>query len=160
MVILLPRLKYNDIIYTQHPDKEVWFMYGFFYRIQRFMAGRNGVDKLNRFLFVFYIVLSVFSIFIHSLIFYLIQLSFAGLIVFRTLSKNIYRRSKENLLYIKCETAVKNFFIRNKNRIRDRKTHSYIKCKHCKAKLRVKRNKGKHTVRCPKCRQEFSVTIR
>lgn len=135
-------------------------MNGFFYRIQRFMAGRNGVDKLNRFMFVVYIILSILSIFIHSLVFYLIQLSFAGLLIFRVLSKNLYQRAKENAAYIKAETAVKNFFIRTKNRFRDRKTHRYIKCRYCKATLRVKRNKGKHTVRCPKCRQEFSVTIR
>ncbi len=159
MVILLPVGMYNVIIYMQTQQRGR-FMNGFFYRIQRFMAGRNGFDKLGRFLFVLYIILSILSIFIHSLVFYLIQLSFAGFIVFRTLSKNLYRRSKENLLYIKAETAVKNFFIRNKNRFRDRKTHRYIKCTHCKATLRVKRQKGKHTVRCPKCRQEFSVTIR
>lgn len=159
MVILLSEGIYNVIIYIQTHRRGI-FMNGFFYRIQRFMAGRNGFDKFNRFLFVFYIILSIFSIFIHSLLFYLIQLSFAGFIVFRMLSKNLYIRSKENLLYIKWETAIKNFFIRNKNRFRDRKTHRYIKCTHCKATLRVKRNKGKHTVRCPKCRQEFSVTIR
>lgn len=135
-------------------------MNGFFYRIQRFMAGRNGIDKLNRFLFILYIVLSFFSIFFHSLIFYIIQLSFAGYIIFRTLSRNLHRRSRENLFYIKIETSVKNFFIRQKNKVRDRKTHRYIKCKHCKSKLRVKRQKGKHNVRCPRCRQEFSVKIR
>lgn len=135
-------------------------MNGFFYRIQRFMAGRNGIDRLNRFLFILYIILSFFSIFIHSLVFYIIQLSFAGFIIFRMLSKNLLHRSKENLFYIKIENAVKNFFIRQKNKVRDRNTHRYIKCKHCKSKLRVKRQKGKHNVRCPRCKQEFSVKIR
>ncbi len=135
-------------------------MNGFFYRIQKFMAGRNGIDKLNRFLFVVYIILAILSIFIHSLIFYLVQLSFAGVIVFRMLSKNLVLRTKENRIYMKLEASAKDFFIRQKNKFRDRKTHRYIKCKYCKATLRVKRNKGKHTVRCPRCRQEFSVIIR
>lgn len=135
-------------------------MYGFFMRIQRFMMGRNGMDKLNRFLFVLYILLCVVSIFVHSLIFYLIQWLFALYIVFRVLSKNLVMRSKENRIYCIARDAVVNFIIRQKNKVRDRKTHRYIKCKSCKASLRVKRNKGRHTVRCPRCRHEFSVTIR
>ncbi len=135
-------------------------MYGFFMRIQRFMMGRNGMDKLNRFLFVLYILLCIVSIFVHSLIFYLVQWLFALYIVFRFLSRNLVMRSKENRVYCSARDAVVNFFIRQKNKVRDRKTHRYIKCKNCKASLRVKRNKGRHTVRCPRCRHEFSVTIR
>lgn len=135
-------------------------MNGFFYKIQKFMMGRNGMDRFNRFLFVLYLILCIVSIFVHNLIFYLIQWMFAGYIVFRFLSRNLTMRSKENRCYCSIRSSVLNFIIRQKNKIRDRKTHSYIKCKHCKAKLRVKRNKGNHTVRCPKCRQEFSVKIR
>lgn len=135
-------------------------MYGFFYRIQRFMMGRNGMDKLNRFLFVLYILLCIVNIFVHSLVFYLVQWLFALYIAFRVLSKNIVMRSKENRLYCRAKDVVVNFFILRKNKIRDRKTHRYIKCKNCKSTLRVKRNKGRHTVRCPRCRHEFSVTIR
>ena len=135
-------------------------MYGFFYRIQRFMMGRNGMDKLNRFLFVLYILLCVVSIFVHSLIFYLVQWLFALYIAFRVLSRNLNMRSRENRAYCKLRDSVVNFVLLQKNKLRDRKTHRYIKCSHCKSRLRVKRNKGRHTVRCPRCRQEFSVRIR
>ena len=135
-------------------------MLRFFNRIQTFMAGRNGFDKFNRFLFAIYIILSIISIFVHSLAYYLIQLAFGGYIVFRTLSKDLYHRTKENASYCKYSTSFKNFFLRQKNKIRDRKTHRYIKCQHCKAKLRVKRIKGERNVRCPKCRGEFKVKIR
>ncbi|MBQ8000396.1 MAG: hypothetical protein IJ298_04170 [Ruminococcus sp.] len=132
----------------------------FFYKVQQFMTGRNGLDRFNKFLFILYAVIIFINIFLNSLIVYLFELSLIGYIVFRTLSKNLYRRSRENQAYMKIENSVKNFFVRQKNRIRDIKTHRYIRCKHCKAQLRVKRRKGKHTVRCPKCRQEFSVNIR
>lgn len=122
--------------------------------------GRNGLDRFNRFLFIIYAVLIIVNAFVNSLIIYLLTLALAGYIVYRTLSKNLYRRGRENQGYMKAENAVKSFFVRQKNKIRDIKTHRYIKCKHCKAKLRVKRRKGKHNVRCPKCRQEFSVNIR
>ncbi len=132
----------------------------FLYKIQQFMIGRNGLDRFNKFLFLIYAVLIIVNIFVNSLIIYLIELALAGYIVFRTLSKNLYRRGRENQAYMKIEAPVKAFFVRQKNKIRDVKTHRYIRCKHCKAQLRVKRRKGKHTVRCPKCRQEFSVNIR
>ncbi len=135
-------------------------MNNFLYKIQQFMIGRNGIDRFNKFLFLIYALLIIINLFIHSLIIYLVALLLAGYIVFRTLSKNLYRRGRENQWYMKIETPVKAFFVRQKNKIRDIKTHRYIKCKHCKAQLRVKRRKGKHTVRCPKCRQEFSVNIR
>ncbi|MBR3972005.1 MAG: hypothetical protein IKJ83_03890, partial [Ruminococcus sp.] len=102
-------------------------MNGFFNRIQRFMVGRNGFDRYNRFLFVVYIIISILSIFVHSLLYYLFQLSFAGYIIFRTLSKDLYHRTKENMMYYKISSSVKNFFVRQKNKIRDRKTHKYIK---------------------------------
>ena len=158
-IVYLQDTGIDDKIYTVSSN-EAKRMNGFFNRIQRFMLGRNGFDRYNRFLFVVYIIISILSIFVHSLLYYLFQLSFAGYIIFRTLSKDLYHRTKENMMYYKISSSVKNFFVRQKNKIRDRKTHKYIKCKHCKAKLRVKRRKGKHNVRCPKCREEFSVTIR
>lgn len=134
-------------------------MNNFLLKLQKFMEGRNGMDKLNRFLFIVYIILIFVNLFAGSLVLYLIELALIGYIFYRCLSRNIYKRSKENQWYMKVEKPVKDFFVRQKNKIRDIKTHRYIKCHHCKAQLRVKRRKGKHTVRCPKCRQEFEVNI-
>lgn len=134
-------------------------MNNFLLKLQKFMEGRNGLDKLNRFLFTVYVILIFVNLFLGSLALYLFELALMGYIVFRCLSKNIYKRSRENQWYLKIEKPVKDFFVRQWHKIRDIKTHRYIKCPHCKAKLRVKRRKGKHTVRCPKCRQEFEVNI-
>lgn len=134
-------------------------MNGFFAKLQQFMMGRNGLDRFCKFLFIVYALLVVVNLFVHSLILYVIELLIAGYIIFRMLSKNLYKRGKENQVYLKAESAVKNFFVRQKNRFRDIKTHRYVKCKTCKCQLRVKRVKGKHTVRCPKCRGTFDVNI-
>lgn len=134
-------------------------MNNFLLKLQRFMEGRNGLDKLNRFLFTVYVILIFVNLFLGSLALYLFELALMGYIVFRCLSKNIYKRSRENQWYLKIEKPVKDFFSRQWHKIRDIKTHRYIRCPHCKANLRVKRRKGKHTVRCPKCRQEFEVNI-
>lgn len=134
-------------------------MNNFLYKVQQFMQGRNGIDRLNKFLFIVYAIMIIVNMFLGSWILYLLELGLMGYIVFRCLSRNIVKRSRENMWYINIETPVKTFLVRQKNKIRDIKTHRYIKCPHCKAQLRVKRRKGKHTVRCPKCRQEFSVNI-
>ena len=124
-------------------------MNGFFDKLQRFMAGRNGYDRLCLISFFVYTALVIANIFVHSLIIYIIEWLILGYIIFRMLSRNVYQRQRENM-----------FFVRQKNKIRDIKTHRYIKCKNCKAKLRVKRKKGKHNVRCPKCGKVFETNIR
>lgn len=139
-------------------------MNGFFDKIQRFMIGRNGLDKLTGFLFAIYATLVFVSFFvirfpIAHIVVYALEFILMLIIVFRTLSRNIYKRQKENRNFLRFSTAVKEFFTRQKNKIRDRKTHRYVKCKNCRAHLRVKNIKGKHTVRCPKCRNTFDVRI-
>lgn len=139
-------------------------MNGFFDKIQRFMIGRNGLDKLTGFLFAIYATLVFVSFFvirfpIAHIVVYALEFILMLIIVFRTLSRNIYKRQKENRNFLCFSTAVKEFFTRQKNKIRDRKTHRYVKCKNCRAHLRVKNIKGKHTVRCPKCRNTFDVRI-
>ncbi|MBQ9742312.1 MAG: hypothetical protein IJV88_01380 [Ruminococcus sp.] len=131
----------------------------FFLRLQQFMHGRNGLDKFCGFLFIIYTIIVVLNFFFHSIYLLAAELLVAVYIVFRALSRNIFKRSKENQAYIKVERKVKAFLLRQKGRLRDIKTHRYIKCKNCKAQLRVKRIKGEHTVHCPKCQCNFKVKI-
>lgn len=123
------------------------------------MVDRNGADRLCRFILFIYILLIIVNIFVNSLIITLITLALAFWCFFRMFSRNLYKRQKENLFYLKYADKVKSFFLRQKNRFRDRKTHKYIKCTYCKSFLRVKRIKGKHTVRCPKCSKTFDTKI-
>lgn len=136
---------------------------GFMAKLQRFMYGRNGMDSFSFFLIISALVVSTANMFVWhywvSLGLYIFQLLILIYAFFRILSKNTYRRQRENAGYLKIWNAVKNFFKLQKNKIRDIKTHRYRKCKYCKATLRLKRRRGKHTVRCPKCRGEFKVNI-
>ena len=126
-------------------------------RVARFMAGRYGVDQLNRALLVLYLVLAVIAIFFKPI--YLLALVVMVWMFFRVFSKNIYKRQQENLKYMKVMGKFTAWFALQKNKFRDRKTHRYRKCPHCRATLRLPNKKGRHTVRCPKCRKEFSVKI-
>lgn len=128
-------------------------------KVQQFMYGRNGIDKLTNFLFVIYLILLFTNLFFRSWIVYGAELVLVVLIVFRAFSKNIYKRRMENAIFERLWKKVKAPFIRFKNRIRDRKTHSYRKCPNCKVVLRLPKKKGEHGVVCPQCKTEFRVKI-
>lgn len=128
-------------------------------KFQRFMYGRNGIDKLTNGLFVLYIILLIGNVFLRSWIIYGGEFLLVALILFRTFSKNIYQRRRESAVFEGVWKKVSTPFTRLKNWIRDRKTHSYRKCPHCKVVLRLPKKKGEHGVVCPKCKNEFRVKI-
>ena len=127
-------------------------------KLARFFYGRYGNDTLNKVLTGIYLVwlitFSILNIFIRTLAFTLVgwglTLMIFSWILFRTMSRNIYARRRENDKF--C-----GFFRLKRNKFRDRKTHVYRKCKKCKAVLRLPKAKGKHFVNCPKCHNRFQV---
>ncbi len=135
----------------------------FIQRFMNFMQGRYGFDTLNGFLIILSVALSIANIFVWgllpSLIIYGIELALMGIVVFRSLSRNIVMRSRENRVFRKAYDPVKNWIAFRIKKFKERKEFKYLKCPHCKAQLRVKNQKGEHGVRCPKCRGEFKVKI-
>lgn len=132
----------------------------FKYKLQRFMMGRYGSDQLYRFLIFVSLVIIIVNIFVSH-----IALSFASMVIlllamFRTFSKNIIARRKENAFYLKITKKLFGFIPRSIRRFKDRKTHVYKHCPSCKATLRLKKIKGPHTVECPNCFNDFSVRIK
>lgn len=134
-----------------------------FYRLKeslrRFMYGRYGTDSFNNFLCVLLIVLAAVNLFFHSGIVYILQWLLLLVIVLRTISKNYYKRSRENNAFLKLYTPLKNKFKIFKQRFAQRKYRVFRTCPACKATISLPRKKGKHGVRCPKCKQEFKVRI-
>ena len=128
-------------------------------RVAMFMYGRNGFDNLCNFIWILCIILVVVNLFIGSLIVTLVETSLMIYTIFRSMSKNIYKRQKENAAYLKIKRKFAGFFKLRRNKWRDRKTHVYKKCKKCKNVLRLPKVKGKHTVNCPCCKYRFDVKI-
>ena len=126
-------------------------------RLIRFMAGRNGMDHLNRALFWGYLICIVLGLFID--VFTLLALPLMILLFWRTFSRNLYKRRAENRKYLALTGKIRSKFSLQKRKFTERKTHRYRKCPHCKATLRLPNRKGKHTVCCPKCRKDFEVKI-
>lgn len=123
-------------------------------KLYRFMQGRYGNDKLNRFLMVLTFIFFILSMFTTPALYFV---GFVALIYcyFRMLSKNTYKRAAENRIYLQYEYKAKNFFNQFKKNMEQRKTHHIYKCTSCKQKIRVPRGKGRIEITCPKCRTTF-----
>ena len=113
----------------------------------RFMEGRYGPDKLNSFLLWTAVILMVIGLFIPNatvkLILMAVYYTLWGWSIFRMLSRNTYRRYRENRRFLLLI-----------DRFKDRQ-HRYFDCPSCRQSVRVPRGKGKIAITCPKCREKF-----
>ena len=139
-------------------------------RIAEFMYGRNGIDNFYHFLFWTIIALSLINLFVKWWVLSIIELFVLIYAVYRVLSKNVYRRQRENQVYLECVEKIRRVYNKVsrkvtqkislvKNMWRDRKTHSYRRCPKCHNTLRLPKIKGKHTAACPCCDNKFDVKI-
>lgn len=123
---------------------------------RRFMYGRYGTDELNIALLIAAVAISLtnslLSFFLRSGTvytryispsLYLLMLGLLGYSLFRTFSRNIYARQKENRRFRDL-----------RQRLRDRKNR-YYRCPKCRQTVRVPKGKGKISIRCPKCGEKF-----
>ena len=140
-------------------------------KMYRFMYGRYGTDNLYRFLMVTALILIV----AHLCVGFLPEsvgrtvarnaLSLAVFAVyvwmlFRTMSRNIYKRRRENEIYLKASRAVLRFLSGNtasRGSIRDDAYYIFRNCTKCGSTLRLPKRVGKHRVKCPKCGHGFYV---
>ncbi len=125
--------------------------------LQRFFYGRNGFDQLNIFFFVLYFIFFVLTIFWPWLVFYILMIAVLAVMVWRTLSKNLVQRRKENAVFLKIWNPIAQFIKLPFLKFRDRKTHKYVKCPACKKYMRVKKGKGERYINCPLCGNRFNV---
>lgn len=115
--------------------------------LRRFMMGRYGTDKLNMVILGVGLALCLISMFIHyipvNLTLTVLSYVLMGWAIFRTLSRNTYKRYQENRKYL--------MFLQ---RLKDR-DHRYYDCPRCRQQVRVPRGKGKIAITCPKCKEKF-----
>ena len=128
-------------------------------RVAAFFRGRYGLDSFGYFLFIVYAVLCIFNAFFGFVSVQLITLILAVYSIWRMMSRNFWKRSRENQKYVSAKMTVRTeakLFI---DRIKFIKTARFRKCKHCKAIIKLPNKRGKHTVKCPKCGQRFDVNL-
>lgn len=117
-------------------------------RLRSFMAGRYGTDKLNMVILGVALAIVIVYSFIPSGLVQLVlwALSYGLMIwaIFRSLSRNTYRRYEENRKFLRAVDQVKDH------------QHRYYNCPRCHQRVRVPRGKGKISITCPKCREKFT----
>ena len=115
--------------------------------LRSFMAGRYGTDRLKMVILCAGLVASLLSVWIKAAPFNLIfwALSYGLMIwaIFRSLSRNTYKRYQENRKFLQIT-----------GRIKDR-DHRYFDCPKCRQMVRVPRGKGKIAITCPRCKEKF-----
>ena len=115
--------------------------------IRQFMTGRYGNDKLNMWILGAGVIACLISMFIPLVAVDLALTLFSyvcmGVAIWRTLSRNTYKRYHENRKFLLLL-----------DRIKDRE-HKHFSCPKCHQPVRVPRGKGKIAITCPKCREKF-----
>ncbi len=128
-------------------------------KIRRFMYGRYGSDALNNCFCVLLIACAAINLFFRFWVIYVIQWLLLAVIILRAISKNYYKRSRENGAFLRLYTPIKNKYKITKQRFAQRKYRTFKTCPACKATISLPRKKGKHGVICPKCRNKFKVRV-
>lgn len=128
-------------------------------KLMEFMYGRYGTDELYYGLFALWAVVTLVNFFVKSKIIYAAASLIIIFMLYRTLSKKIEARRRENAVFLKIWKPVKNCFLFWRDRIRGIKTFRYRKCPKCGAILKLPNKKGKHTTTCPRCHNRFDVRI-
>ena len=113
----------------------------------RFMSGRYGTDKLKMTILGAGLVVTLVGMFIGhpvaKLALTVIAYLLMGIAIWRSLSRQTYKRYNENRKFLL-------FFLMLKDR-----EHRYFDCPRRRQQVRVPRGKGKISITCPKCREKF-----
>lgn len=129
-------------------------------KLNRFAAGRNGLDLWNYIILVVDIVLIAVSMITNTYLPLCIAFLLLVIFVYRALSRNLAQRQKEDRVFSDASNAIVREHKLNSMRWKDRETHVYKKCPACRRVLRVKRRKGEKEIHCPYCNNDFKIVIR
>ena len=114
---------------------------------QQFMAGRYGTDKLNSVILWTGVGIVLVAAFIPvpviNLLLHIVAYGLMGIALFRTFSRNTYKRYQENRKFLMLL-----------DRLKDRE-HRHFAWPRCRQPVRVPKGKGKIAITCPKCAEKF-----
>lgn len=129
--------------------------------IARFMQGRYGTDRFNRFLFVLYFVIwlvaGLFRRTSWGWAFTPLLWAVLAVLLFRTLSRDIPRRQAEEQWFLRWWGPTQGWLSRQWLRLKDVRRYRYRTCPVCKAQLRLPIKRGRRTVTCHRCRAQFKT---
>ena len=128
-------------------------------KMMRYMAGRNGNDQLNLFLYAADAILLIAATLVRGQAgrwMWLAVLILLGYIYFRMFSKNLTRRREENGKYLRLRYSILAGLKLRREKWVQRKDYKFFTCPSCKTMLRVPRGHGKIKIVCRKCGNTFT----
>ena len=125
-------------------------------KFNRFMAGRYGMDELNRFLLGTVFGLLIVNLFLRMRVLSLVVMILLVVCYVRMLSRDFAKRREENGKFLVLWQKAAGLFRKEKGKAQDLKQNHIYRCPGCKQKIRVPRGKGKIVITCPKCKTEFT----
>ena len=128
-------------------------------KMTRFMAGRNGNDQLNLFLYAADAILLIAATLVRGQAgrwMWLAVLILLGYIYFRMFSKNLTKRREENGKYLRVRYSIQAGLKFRREKWVQRKDYKFFTCPSCKTPLRVPRGHGKIKIVCRKCGNSFT----
>ena len=124
-------------------------------KLRQFMIGRYGTDGLNQFLSIASIVMLLISLITRVSLFTYVGMVLLILCYYRSLSRNISKRTEENYKYYAVKDRIRNKFSGLKDQWNNRRLYHYYRCPQCRQKLRVPRGRGRIQISCPRCGTQF-----
>jgi len=119
------------------------------------MIGRYGPDQLYMACLIAAVILALLAAIFGWWVLRVLSYLFLIYALFRMLSRNVYKRRKENDRFLRYWWPVRTKITGFIRRIKSSKTHAFFKCPACKNRLRVPKGKGKIQITCPKCGERF-----
>lgn len=156
----------NKIARAQKGDQR---MNNWKYKFYQLMQGRYGIDSFGRFLLIAAMVVILLSNFHFLHKFYFLGLLLLIYAYFRIMSRNIFKRQRENEKYM----ALRQKFTRNRNHgtmsnwnrgpngaggpdmANSSLAYSFYRCQNCGQTVRVPKGKGTLKITCPNCGNSF-----
>ncbi len=130
-------------------------MKGFFdrlrWRLSLWLEGRYGADSLSNMLNMVGLALLLIAVLTGLTLLWAFAMGVILLSAFRTFSKNIPQRERENEAWLSLIAKPKETTSLARKAWANRATTKYFRCKCCGAVLSVPKGKGKLRVTCPKC---------
>ncbi|MCR5703787.1 MAG: hypothetical protein K6G85_04120 [Eubacterium sp.] len=123
--------------------------------LKNLSRNRYGYDQFTRFLLAMTFLIYFLSMILQEPILNLVSLSVLIYIYYRIFSRNIYKRSAENDIYLNFINSISKALRIFKNTKDERKYYRFYKCSNCKQVLRLPKGRGKIEIRCPKCGHRF-----
>ena len=119
------------------------------------MIGRYGTDGLNQFLSILSLVLILLALLTKSSFLTLLGVIPLVLCYYRSLSRNISKRTEENYQFYAVKDRITGKINSLKDQWANRKLYHYYRCPQCRQKLRVPRGRGRIQISCPRCGTQF-----